>query len=168
VGYIYAKGGSLVCDQCGQPGARKRTCLYKVTSAAVFGVRQALPLCVPPALCPACFAKAGGARGVHNACHAKAAADQTREDAAQTALEAGEMFAVTAWGYGDKGLPPDTAGVVFRNGKDITAVIIDSAAYRAVQHVTRYVPLSAFPDAKPWPDCPEQTTKELARHNNPR
>jgi hypothetical protein len=167
MGYIYAKGG-LVCDQCGQPSARKRKCLHQVTSAAVFGTRQTLPFCTPPALCSACFAKAGGGRGLHKACEAKATADQAREDAAQAALEAGEMFAVVAWGYGEKGLPPGTAGVVFRNGKDTTPVIIDSAAYRAVQHVTRYVPLSAFPDAKPWPDCPEQATKELRGHDNAR
>lgn len=103
MGYSYSvPGNRLCCDNCGGTGStRKRRCPHKVTSQGV----QPLPYCPAPALCAACWAKLGGAAGVHgDRCRDGAKQAQAEDDALVARLDAGEQLVRTAWGDWD----PDT------------------------------------------------------------
>ena len=101
MGHSYAHNARgnlvLVCDVCGGiGGVRTRQCPHRVLIASRFTERQRLPLCIPPALCPACFHDKGATHGLHADCAPAAAELQTTEDAAQARLDAGEWHLMSA------------------------------------------------------------------------
>lgn len=101
MGTITDSAGRLCCDKCGQSGGvRKRTCPYKVrcdSLRSMYGQRPVLSYCSPWALCSPCFKVLGGLRGVHgDSCRDGAAQSQAEYDAIELALEAGELFVVSA------------------------------------------------------------------------
>lgn len=156
MGYSYgrtAKGGyGLACDNCGTVGGvRKRTCPARVLTDSLRssnGKRHLISYCYPPAYCAACFAKAGGTKGVHGAKCAEGAAKSTAEyDAVEAALDAGEKFVVSASGDWKDGVPKGHVEVSFW-GRGASGEV------RVIVPATEYDPgakrrLSDYPEAVP-------------------
>lgn len=118
MGYSYDFHNRLCCDKCGHSGGvRKRTCPYKVLGDSLRtpgGNRYTMNYCYPPALCAACYKQLGGLRGVHgDSCKEGAAKSQAEDDAIEAALDAGEMFVVSATGDWQEDVPEGMVLVTF-------------------------------------------------------
>ena len=153
MGYCY-KGGELVCDGCGTPGALKRLCSAWVTAAN----GQRMRWCPPPALCGGCFAKEGGTKGVHAKCKAAAAEDQARENARKARLEAGEQFVSSALSGASWYVPAGLVGAQFAGlGGVRTWLLIPAEDYRREYNAKGLeLAVSDFPGAAVWEDDPDK------------
>lgn len=131
MGYVY-EGRKLCCDACGEPGARKRACVFKVTNEGG-GV---LPYCPAPALCGACFKQRGGGKGVHAGCEEGARAAQARADAKKARLAAGEHVHCVSYGDWHAAVPEGWVGLGFRNqaGEELRR-LAPKAAYERLREM---------------------------------
>lgn len=128
MGYCYdARTGRLACDSCGaaEGETRKRTCTARVTHVDSTGQRVALPYCPPPALCPACYSKHGGAK-IHDACHEPARRRQAEEDRRAAKMATGAKLRRAAWGL-DAGM----VGVLFEGPGGALHLAMPEALYDA-------------------------------------
>ena len=150
MGYSYgmdARGRftRLACDSCGAADGttRKRTCRFKVR----YFEGGALPYCPAPALCPACFTKHGGSKGIHgDSCRDGAARSQAREDERGRRRAAGELEVKSAFGDWHETVPKGMTGVRFVGGAP-TPHVINSGTTEA----WKLMPAGAYePGAKPW------------------
>lgn len=113
MGFCYDIRGRMCCDRCGlSGGVRKRTCKYKVLSDSLYGPRQSLPYCPPPALCSACYRALGGIR-IHDGCKEPAAASQADADAIEAVLDSGDLLSTTAFGDWHNEVPAGMVGLRF-------------------------------------------------------
>lgn len=142
-----ARTGRLCCDGCGTTGGvRKRTCPYKVTCDSLRGQRSTVAYCPPPALCPACYEKEGGLRGVHpEGCKTGAAVMQAEADAVEAGLTAGESFVVSAFGDWHEDVPAGLVMVVFRGRSGESRVLVEKDEYdpRVKPRLSDYAPVMA-------------------------
>lgn len=162
MGYSYgrtARGGQgLACDGCGKVGGvRKRTCPHSVLWDSLrdsSGQRHPVSYCYPPALCSDCFKARGGGAKVHADCKAAAAAQTAKHDAIEAALDAGELFVVSAEGsrrgkYGND-VPEGQVLVTFvgRGYQPQQQYLIPDASYDAAR-IDGKQKLSEYPEAVP-------------------
>ena len=90
--YSFDSHGRLCCDNCGNAGGvRKRTCPHRVLTDSLRGPRAPLPYCYPPALCPQCWHKIGGAQ-LHADWREGAAQGETQHDATESLLDTGKAL----------------------------------------------------------------------------
>jgi hypothetical protein len=156
MGYGYAWSDNStrqvrVCDQCGKPGGtRLRKCPRMVLQSGLrSGMRRyKIHYCRPASVCDPCYKAIGGAKVLHADCAAGAARHQAEEDAIAAALEAGERFAVCAYGDWKEDVPDGMAGVAFEGKADIRFYLVDDHDYNAPENYRRR--LSDFPGAQLW------------------
>jgi hypothetical protein len=136
--YGYTESGrqALVCDHCGTVGGvRKRTCTAKVLTDSVrsyAGNRQTLSYCYPPAYCSPCFKLAGGNKGLHGDCKAKAAESQAEYDHTEALFQSGVPILVSASGDWAQGVPKGFVRATFQKleGQQVE-YLIPVAEYQA-------------------------------------
>ncbi len=130
MGYSYSNTGALCCDKCGTSGGvRKRKCTYKVLGNSLRGNRISMHYCYPPALCIPCLKALGGQTVLHKDCKEPAARSQAEADAIERQLDAGEAFAIAAWGSAYDHVPPGQVGVKYRSRTGECYVLIAAADY---------------------------------------
>ncbi|ASR75985.1 hypothetical protein J4U02_gp106 [Mycobacterium phage Aziz] len=134
MGYSYDYAGRLCCDNCGKTSAdgvrvARRKCPHTVLDHTLrCNVRQRIPYCSPPAYCSNCYALRGG-KHMHDKCEAPAKADQAEADAIESALDAGEMFVIAAWGAGQQDVPEGKVGVLFAGRTEQVQLLVNQADY---------------------------------------
>jgi hypothetical protein len=139
MGYSYERidgRNVLCCDNCGNPGARKRPCPYKVIPSTFKqgGIqrRASLPYCPAPALCETCWKKYGPGSTLHARCRVGARASQAKYDAQQAKLDSGAFVLSAGWGDWADNVPPGMVGALFENRTaDEARYLIPAAEYEA-------------------------------------
>jgi hypothetical protein len=153
MGHVYVKGGGLVCELCGGPGAVERPCTYFVTEPG----GQRLRYCKPDALCDACLARIGGPAKLHAACKEGARKSQAENDARSARLDAGELFVSCALSGRTWYVPAGQVGAHFtgRNGAQAWLLVPEGDYRREYAAKGLTLALSDFPGAVVWEDNPD-------------
>lgn len=134
MGYCYDYAGRLVCDGCGNTSATgtrviRRKCSHKVLGDTLRGkTRVSMHYCYPPALCSSCYQKEGG-KHIHDKCAEGARRSQAEYDAIEAALDAGEMFVISAYGSWHAEVPEGKVGVLFSGRSGELQRLVDQSAY---------------------------------------
>jgi len=145
----------LSCDGCGTiGGVRKRKCVFMVTY--IDGSR--LHYCQAPALCSECFAREGGARGVHARCEEGAAASQRNYDLERQRLEVGDARIASRFGSWHDLVPVGLVGAIYRDrqGQETYVLVAADSDDRTADW------LSEVANPHPWPGMVAASSKGVA------